>query len=414
MKLIYSETSLSFRGLVLSFMIIVGIIMWHVGRTQFVSPLKQIYPASATTKISTADTLLHSPSLNRFYNQFECQTFFPELYKEIERAVSLYHTRGGISLHDIVEAEIYDKRKIRIQIINNNLYISKFYDEIVPFHRAQAVFSDLYRAIVTSSEPLPDIDAVMWVDDAPKGSDVSWAFDRREDQKLVWLMPDYGFWSWPEPKVGTYEEVRRNAFSTELKTPWNCKIPRLFWRGAALSNLRVELIAQGKKYEWADIKAIDWSNLGEGERDRLSMGEHCKFKYLFHIEGIAYSGRLKYLLNCKSVTVMHKLEWIQHFHHLLITSGPKQNVVELSKEGMSSLAEDMEQILADDTRSEQIALNAWNDLREKYLTPAATNCYWREFIRGYASVLNFKPSITNTSVPYESVILMNSNIWTAF
>lgn len=144
------------------------------------------------------------------------------------------------------------------------------------------------------------------------------------------------------------------------------------------------------------------------------MGEHCQFKYLAHVEGETYSGRLKYLLNCKSVVVMHTLKWIQHFHHLLIPSGDSQNVVVVPGDNFDELVPTMEKLMGDDREASRIAQNAWNDLRQKYLSPAATNCYWRELFHGYASVITFKPQLTEQSVPYESAIIMGTSTWDAY
>lgn len=57
------------------------------------------------------------------------------------------------------------------------------------------------------------------------------------------------------------------------------------------------------------------------------MPEHCRYKYAAHTEGATYSGRLKYLQHCRSVVVLHEWEWLEYLHHLLVDSGPDQNVV---------------------------------------------------------------------------------------
>ena len=48
------------------------------------------------------------------------------------------------------------------------------------------------------------------------------------------------------------------------------------------------------------------------------MWDHCSHQFLAHVEGRdAYSGRIKYLLNCRSVVVAHRIEWNQQFHAAL-------------------------------------------------------------------------------------------------
>ena len=84
---------------------------------------------------------------------------------------------------------------------------------------------------------------------------------------------------------------------------------------------------------------------------------------------------LRYLLQCRSVVVTHDLEYIQHFHHLLIADpqNPKQNIVEVKRPLEEHLPGVMEQ-LTDPVNTEwmqRVADNSWNDLREGYISPAA-------------------------------------------
>lgn len=49
----------------------------------------------------------------------------------------------------------------------------------------------------------------------------------------AWLVPEFGFWSWPEPGVGSYTGYRQKANAVEAKIGgWSGKIQKLFWRGA--------------------------------------------------------------------------------------------------------------------------------------------------------------------------------------
>lgn len=100
---------------------------------------------------------------------------------------------------------------------------------------------------------------------------------------------DYGFNSWPEPKVGSYKEVLRKAKEWDEKMPWQDKIPQLFWKGAYLVDIRKKLADLAKEYSWGAIEEVDWRN----KDTVMTMDEHCKYKFLGHVEGFAYSGRLK-------------------------------------------------------------------------------------------------------------------------
>ncbi len=77
---------------------------------------------------------------------------------------------------------------------------------------------------------------------------------------------------------------------------------------------------EGKK--WADVKALDWDSKEDIEASLLPMEDHCKYVFLAHTEGRSFSGRGKYLQNCRSVLVAHKLQWKEAHHGALESSGP--------------------------------------------------------------------------------------------
>jgi hypothetical protein len=109
---------------------------------------------------------------------------------------------------------------------------------------------------------------------------------------------------------------------------------------------------------------------------------------------------------------MHKRTWIEPHHALLVAEGREQNFVEVN-EDFSDLEEKVTELLAHPGRAEQIALNGVKTFRDRYLTPASQTCYWRELIRGWASV-SFEPdpwdvneedkTRTIRGVPYETFV----------
>jgi hypothetical protein len=63
---------------------------------------------------------------------------------------------------------------------------------------------------------------------------------------------DYGFWSWPEPGVGSFLEVQDKTKLYEAALSWKQKIPKLFWRGAMMVDIRKELWEVAKDYAWGE------------------------------------------------------------------------------------------------------------------------------------------------------------------
>ena len=212
-------------------------------------------------------------------------------------------------------------------------------------------------------------------------------------------MPDFGFWSWPETKVGSYDEVQRKAEAMEDTVdnptgrawPWELKTATLLWRGATMNlDLRETFINVTAEKSWADVKAIEWHDKDGKTSDLKSMDEHCQHKYLAHTEGNSYSGRLKYLQNCRSVIIAHDMAWIQHYTPLMVPSGPLQNYVKVNR-NFSDLEATMLRLQKKDKQARKIANNNVITFRERYLTPAAEVCYWRYLIQGWANV-SFTPS----------------------
>ena len=294
------------------------------------------------------------------------------------------------------------------------------------YSRHLAVLHALHRALVTSPHPLPNIEFTFSSDDKLPPQ-AQWAFAKKPSDRQTWLMPDFGFWSWPETKVGSYMEVQRKAIEMEgaPENPtgkvwrWEDKIPKVLWRGAIMGlKLREQLVKTAKGKDWSDVKALDWHDEASTSNDLKSMAEHCQYKYLAHTEGNSYSGRLKYLQNCRSVIVAHPLEWHQHFSPLLDPKlGPDQNYVEVKKD-FSDLGETIENLERDGERAKRIADTSVRVFRERYLTPAAEACYWRRLVKKWAEV-SFEPTFYQDTpegkkwrgVPFESYVLERRLEW---
>jgi hypothetical protein len=257
--------------------------------------------------------------------------------------------------------------------------------------RALATLHALHRAIITSPETLPNIEFSFNVADEVR-SEAQWGYARRPSDKWVWLMPDFGYWSWPEPKIGSYSEVEMKARLVDKEKSWRDKVDKILWRGALLNlSVRTKLVGATKDKEWADVVPLNWRNKKSMTKDLRSMDQHCEYKFLAHTEGVSYSGRLKYLQNCRSVVVAHKLDWIQHHHPLMKSSGPEQNYVEVDRD-WQTLEDAITKLRENDAEAEQIAERMVTTFRDRYLTPAAETCYWRKLITAWAEV-SFEPEL---------------------
>lgn len=281
------------------------------------------------------------------------------------------------------------------------------------------------RALIASPHrhTIPDVEFVISIEDwtTDEGRPV-WAFDRKPTQNNTWLMPDFGFFNWPEPRIGTYSEVRKRMIDVEERYPsFADKEPKLFWRGAIVRAvapvLRKHMVEAAANQSWADIKVLNWEAEDPEKSNRVNIEDHCKYQFLVNTEGRAWSGRLKYIQNCRSVIVAHKMEWIVPHEYLMVASGTDQNFIEVERD-FSDLKEKMDYFMAHPDEAARIADNSASTFRDRYLTPAAEACYWRKLIYGWAEV-SFKPKFYTgegrdrkwRGVPFDSYVLMRKMEW---
>ncbi|RJE25449.1 DUF821 domain protein [Aspergillus sclerotialis] len=285
-----------------------------------------------------------------------------------------------------------------------------------------ATLSSISRALSASPDrtTIPNIEFILSVED--KIDDVNgvghpiWAFSRKISEESAWLMPDFGFWAWGHwsNNIGPFGQAVDRVKTTETGLAFSDKERKLVWRGklSFAPKLRRALLDAARNKSWGDVKELVWNR----KTNFLTMEDHCRYMFIAHAEGRSYSGSLKYRQACRSVVIAHQLQYIQHYHYLLVSSGPHQNYVEVSRD-FSDLPETMESLLHDLDAAERIANNSVSTFRERYLTPAAEACYWRALWNGWATVT---PNVTSAlesrinesgfegGLRYESFMLLDS------
>ncbi|KAJ4292583.1 hypothetical protein N0V90_009246 [Kalmusia sp. IMI 367209] len=325
----------------------------------------------------------------------ECNAEFSKLFKEIERSAAYRKSIGNVEESDL-DLKWNKDGAVRAMIYRQKLFIleSKLEDKYFP-PRALSILHQIDRAITTSPEPVPDIEFSFVISDIPNRAHAHhtlWALSRLPDDKETWLMPEFGYWFWPLDLVGAYEQIRTEMLQNKIA--WEEKTPKVLWRGALKTNkLRGAMYQATRGKEWADIEEVKWKNRTEvsasSTGSAVSMVDHCAYQYIMHTEGRSYSGRGKYLLNCGSVFIMHKNEWVEPHHDAMVASGPGQNIVEVERD-FSDLEEVMKKLLMDPQLAQSIAMNGQTTFRDRYLTPAAQACYWRKLFQTWADV-SFQP-----------------------
>ncbi|KAF2477315.1 uncharacterized protein BDR25DRAFT_300282 [Lindgomyces ingoldianus] len=322
----------------------------------------------------------------------QCQAAFPGLFEDIERAK---RERRGVK---VTERELSSfeltKGMVRAMIYDGELYVlrTKLVDNINR-EKAIAALHAIHRSIVSGrhSQKTPNIEFVFSVEDLPaQPSKPLWVLARRAQDHNLWLIPDFGFWSWDVPQIGTFSEVAAEAIEREGIEPWDQKQEKLVWRGKVTMapKLRHALLDAARGKSWSDVGQVRWHD-PDFKEQFLGPVDQCNYMFIAHAEGRSYSGALKYRQLCRSVVVSHKLQWIQHYHYLLKSNGTNQNFVEVERD-FSDLNSAMKDLLAHPEKAKRIADNSVQVFRERYLTPAAEACYWRALFKAWKEV-SFEP-----------------------
>ncbi|MCJ1334818.1 hypothetical protein MMC09_000083 [Bachmanniomyces sp. S44760] len=362
---------------------------------------------SGETDEKTWEFVYGRDDTNEALTRKQCQAAFPGAFEDVQRAVELRRKEGkNVRAQDVAGMKMY-KGMVKAMIFNGELYVEEVRC-MGEDHRKKVVgvLSSIYRALtaIPTRRELPNIEFAFTIEDMADDPSVPiWALTRRIQDEQVWLMPDFGFWSWNLDGVGPYGQVVDEIKERDVEGHWETKEKKLVWRGklSFAPKLRRALLAIAKDKPWSAVRALRWWDKKSMQNDFVSSVDQCNYMFIAHAEGRSYSAGLKYRQACRSVIVAHKLQWIQNHHYLMVADGPHQNFVEVERD-FSDLESKIEALLANQEEAKRIADNSVKVFRERYLTPAAEACYWRELFRGWAEV-SFVPEL------YEDVTMAKKN-----
>lgn len=424
----WCDRRLFFLFITFLFLLIAALLSFHPTIGQFPRKLINHHPISSPHDRTDTASWTFDPirdGENYGLSDAECSSAFPKLYTSIHEMVAR-HSSNPIKQNHLdakLSGDAAVTLPVKVMIFEGEIFVTD--DQgMTDFYgtRLFATLDSIHRALVAFPHraQLPNCEFIISWGDQPAHGAPLWGYTKKDtpDYYDTWLMPDFGFFSWPEPKTGAYSEVRRAMKQLETDRPFEKKIPKLVWRGALLVEDRGKLLEQTQDKDWADVRTINWQDPKDLEENHVALPEHCRYMFIAHVSGLSWSGQGKYVRNCHSVVVSHTLEWREIYDAALVYSGPEQNAVRVADD-WSDLDATMETLLANTTAAKKIADNAQVMLRDRYLTPAAEACYWRKLIQGYASV-SFEPELyeadgrTLRGVPYESFTLLRKIRWDAY
>ncbi|RAH54579.1 endoplasmic reticulum-resident kdel protein [Aspergillus piperis CBS 112811] len=322
------------------------------------------------------------------YNKTQCTTLFPGLFEDSIRAQSFWTARHGIKRADINNIKMVDGMA-RVAIYQGRLYILRSLAKGEDHHRKiLGILASLHHALVSAPQLAVILNTEIIFSIENKLKDVAgpdhplWILARKATEESVWLMPDFGFWSWGhiDTQIGPYDEVVKHMEEHEL--PWDEKENKLVWRGklSFAPKLQHALLEIARNYTWENMKEIKWKN----KANYLSIDNHCQ----------SYSASLKYRQACRSVVVIHKLQYIQHHHYLLVSSGPQQNFIQIERD-WTNLPHKIQELLDNPIKARMIADNNI----ETTASPQVTE------------TMSDPTNVSNKGIQYESFLLLDpSNV----
>nr|POE47476.1 kdel motif-containing protein 1 [Quercus suber] len=367
-------------------------------------PETETVPAASSSPAATAPLAEHwgwNATLDRNNHALtldQCSAAFPKLYHEIDRSAAYWNKKldGRKMGEDQISLKWSTDGGLRAMIWEQQLYVISSHGLNHFGHwkeRSMGTLHQIHRAIIASKEPVPNLEFSLKINDRIGLTDASphtaiWAFSRDINDKpmdQVWLIPDFNFWNYPRV-AGAFGDFQREAI--EVGSGWLDKVNKLVWRGTIAFNpgIRDALLQAAQDKPWSDVHKVNEDTTdAEQAKFRITLPDHCKYRFAVHTEGTTWSGRLKYLLSCHSAIIIHPLTYYTHLYHLLNPSGDEQNYVPVKKD-WSDLSETMDDLTANSDKAEKIANNAAAQLRDQYFTPAAQTCYWRQLFHTWASM----------------------------
>ncbi len=309
----------------------------------------------------------------------------------------IHWNKSGIS-EDLIEEAIRLKRGVHYQIIDHKLYREK---ECLFPSRCEGVEHFILKAI----DWLPNMDLIINVRDYPQVHK-SWnalpvfSFSKDITQYKDVTYPAWTFWCggpaidrYPVG-IGRWDQMRERIVKNAID--WTQKSSVAFFRGSRTSSDRDPLILMSRsKPDVIDAKYTAnqaWRSLadtlGAEPVSTVSFEDHCKYKYLFNMRGVAASFRYKHLFLCKSLVLNVDSNWIEFFYQEL---KPWIHFVPIAKD-----YSDVEEILTFLKENDEIAHNIANegfDFIWNYLTLDSVQCYWNKLLEKYANLLKYNPKL---------------------
>ena len=227
----------------------------------------------------------------------QCDSSFPGLFQDVRRGVEYWRKRGGVTMEDI-DASPFKNGMVRAMILDGELYIVAARARSEDHRRKfLATLAAMYRALSASPDRTStNIEFIFSVedrvDDVNAAGHPVWVFSRKASEESVWLMPDFGLWSWAHYNhgkildIGPFGQAVDRILAIESAVPFLEKAKKLIWRGklSFSPKLRHTLLDTARDKPWSDVKEINWD---KGNMNYVPMEDHCRYMFIGHVEGMS-------------------------------------------------------------------------------------------------------------------------------
>lgn len=218
----------------------------------------------------------------------------------------------------------------------------------------------------------------------------------KDHQYLDILYPAWAFWS-GGPAIDTFPTGigkwdQLSTLISKNQGTWQSKEPKVFFRGSRTSEERDPLILLSRKHnELIDAqytKNQAWRSkkdtLGHEPAPIVSFEEHCKYKYLINLRGVAASFRLKHLFLCNSVVLNVESTMVEFFYHSL---KPWVHYVPIRSD-LSDLLDKINFLKENDQLAREIAQRGYDFIKDN-LTNEQVKLYWKNLLSKYTHSIKY-------------------------
>ena len=350
-----------------------------------------------------------------------------------------HHPEKGLYSQLLIDIQTFSKRKIvkedienisasyqschHIQIINNTLYHIPRKSAADYQTRSRSV-KTMLKLIIETFQNITDMDLFFNVQDVTEIPEQFRetlfnvpVFALTKSKKVkhglrhenIILMPCFTLWSWPEARAGRWKGKLNSILNAGLRLKFEERTSKAFWRGVFNNEGRTWFHSLSVKYpNLVDVQQNVWSKHDNalplvGSEAYTTLEDHCKFKYLLHIEGGSYSSRLKYLLLCGSTVIYDRgNHWDEYWYHLLEHN---QNVILFEKRGNEDEFKKLHEFLSKNEDKAKEIGNQGRQLVSHYLSENAISCFWWKILDEYGKLIGYKPTLHPDAIPMEDYLL---------